>query len=461
MIPFIVAATSLPPRTRGGKPSPASSAAARREDGVEHRARQPSGERVLLARVIRASEHQSRSAGGARAPCAKRGPRPRDRVAAGACRGQERRRARSGRARRRPGARRAAPARRGASAGTRPAPPASACSPGGAQRAGGGHVRVAQPQPVVARDRRRLVREAGAMERAIEPVAALVAGEDAARCDCRRAPPAPGRRPGARAAGSPKPGNRPAPVRPVAKARDLLARDALAMRDQPRTAPAADDRAARGARARSLAAEDAGGEEERVRVTHRPGHDARPRPPARRARPRSAGAAASLGDVGRRVAVGIAGRRSRAGRRPPAPPPPPPPCPSGRTDDRAPRPPRARSRARRARAAPVRAIDQLDELAEPELARRQAASARRSPCSASRPSRPAPRPSRRRHVGDEAARRSSSASTSSVAVSLGDGQRELPAVARGARRAARPGRCAARCAPCGPPRRATSRWRAQ
>src|SRR5437764_1029779 len=43
------------------------------------------------------------------------------------------------------------------------------------------HERVVEPEPVVAVPRRRLVREAGAMQRGVEPVPALVAGEDAAR----------------------------------------------------------------------------------------------------------------------------------------------------------------------------------------------------------------------------------------------------------------------------------------
>ena len=110
---------------------------------------------------------------------------------------------------------------------------------GGRRAAGSGrHPCVAQHEAVVTIDRRRLIREAGAMQGRVEPVPALVAGEDASRpvsAVRRRGEPddQDARR------GIAESGNRAPPVRPVAEASDALPGDAGAMGDQPRTQPAA------------------------------------------------------------------------------------------------------------------------------------------------------------------------------------------------------------------------------
>ena len=127
--------------------------------------------------------------------------------------------------------------------GQQPAPAGVELLAGGLVRgrraAGGGrHPRVAQHEAVVTIDRRRLVREAGAMQGRVEPVPALVAREDASRSVSavrRRGEPddQDARR------GIAESGNRAPPVRPVAEASDALPGDAGAMGDQPRTQPAA------------------------------------------------------------------------------------------------------------------------------------------------------------------------------------------------------------------------------
>jgi len=104
----------------------------------------------------------------------------------------------------------------------------------------GGHERVAELEPVIAPDGGRLVREAGAVERGVEPVAAFVAGEDppGAVAAVGRGSEADDQEP---RRGVAEAGHRPRPVRPIAEAGDLLARDAFAMRDEPRAEPAARD----------------------------------------------------------------------------------------------------------------------------------------------------------------------------------------------------------------------------
>ena len=105
----------------------------------------------------------------------------------------------------------------------------------------GDDVGAAQREPVVARDRLRLVREPGAVQRREQEVARAVAGEDPAR-------------PVAAVRGGREPEDqdprgriaealhRPAPVVPVAIRGPLLARDLLAPLDETRAAAAVDDR---------------------------------------------------------------------------------------------------------------------------------------------------------------------------------------------------------------------------
>src|SRR5262245_19546493 len=114
----------------------------------------------------------------------------------------------------------------------------------GGRRAAGDrrHEGVVEVESVVTGNGRRLVGESGAVERRVEPVAALVAREDAAGAIAavggRSEPDDEEPRP--RIA---EPGHGASPVDPLAEARDPLARHALAMRDQPRAQPAADDTA--------------------------------------------------------------------------------------------------------------------------------------------------------------------------------------------------------------------------
>jgi hypothetical protein len=104
----------------------------------------------------------------------------------------------------------------------------------------GGDEDIAEDEAVVAADRRRLVREPGGMQRGVEPVAALVAGEHAPRpvAAVRRRGEPDDEHAGAGIAegrdGSP-------PVAPVAKARDLRACRRLAMGNQAGAEPAADE----------------------------------------------------------------------------------------------------------------------------------------------------------------------------------------------------------------------------
>jgi len=111
-------------------------------------------------------------------------------------------------------------------------PIARRCAPGG-----GRDVDIRQSKAIVARDRRGLVREAGGVERAVEPIAALVAREDASRpiAPVRRRREADHEKAGGRIA---EPGNGSPPVRPIAEARDPFARDAFAVGHQTRTGPA-------------------------------------------------------------------------------------------------------------------------------------------------------------------------------------------------------------------------------
>ena len=208
-------------------------------DRVEHRRRQPARERVLLARVV-----------GARA-----GVRPdRDLRAVPETRLRRRRRGPS-----------AANARSAASHPNAPSATITRTGPSSTPSRGPGTARTCRvPRssacwPAAHSGRRPRCttsvsvrpssarREAGrsarpaSMERRPQEVARRVAGEDAARSGCRRAPPAPGR-----AAGSAPPGRRsPGTGRPQyvssRNRRDLLAGDLLAPVDQPRTAPARDD----------------------------------------------------------------------------------------------------------------------------------------------------------------------------------------------------------------------------
>ena len=101
-----------------------------------------------------------------------------------------------------------------------------------------GDERVAQPEPVVALARDGLAREPGAVERSVEPVAALVAGEHApgpvGPVRGRREPDDEESR---RRVAESRHG--PGPVRPGAEARDLLPPHPLAVLDETRAEPAA------------------------------------------------------------------------------------------------------------------------------------------------------------------------------------------------------------------------------
>ena len=304
---------------------------------------------------------------------------------------------------------------------------------GGRRAAGGGrHPGVAQHEAVVPVDRRRLIREAGAMQRRVEPVAALVAGEDAARPVAavrrRREPDDQDAR-----RGIAESGNRATPVRPVAEASDALRGDAACD-----ARPAADSsrqrisRSVRRARP-SLAAEDAGRDEERMRVAHRARHhlalarrldaharDGRARPGARHVRRR---VALGIAEGGLEAVAGCeALRRNRL------------PCRRDRRDGlRRPAPRDPCSSTMRTSGTGPR-VDDLDQLAEAELSRRRAASGPRSPCWASRTSATGPSAVSTWQLG--ASPRSGprrSASTSRPQPS--DGQRQLPAVAPRTRRA--------------------------
>src|SRR5213076_1329459 len=105
---------------------------------------------------------------------------------------------------------------------------------------GGEHPRAAQLEAVVARDRRRLVGEAGSVQGGEEEVARPVAGEDAPRAVAavrrrREAEDHDARRGVAEAR------DRAAPVVLVREGGPLDARDLLAPGDQSRAAPAGDD----------------------------------------------------------------------------------------------------------------------------------------------------------------------------------------------------------------------------
>ena len=111
----------------------------------------------------------------------------------------------------------------------------------------GGDVAPGQPQPVVARDRGRLVREPGPVQRPEQPVARPVAGEDPSRAVA----PVGGRRQPDhehRAVRIPEPGQRPAPVL-------LATRTPRASRARPPPArpPAAGSAGTRSPRARARA----------------------------------------------------------------------------------------------------------------------------------------------------------------------------------------------------------------
>ena len=196
---------------------------------LDHRRGQLAGERVLLARV-EAAEH---------GVPARRGPRRRARTSAAA----------------------AAPTMShanwprqtitrasGSSASSRSSHSAqlsrsdgSGLLAGGAQRTAAVMKQSVSAQPVVAVDRRRLVREPGGVQGGEQEVARPVAGEHRGRCGSRRARPAP-----ARAAPRARPGRRsPATGRPQysqsRNAARFSRRHLLAPRDEPRAAAALDD----------------------------------------------------------------------------------------------------------------------------------------------------------------------------------------------------------------------------
>ena len=213
-------------------------AVARARTRLEHRRRQPAGERVLLARVVRAEERVRPDARLRAVP----EPRPRPRTSWPS----------------------AASAR---SAASQPnAPSATTTRTLGQQRelahqerrAGVALLDASACWPAARSGRRPRCRRRSASGRRRR--AATSAGwrgprrgaprhrksPDASPVKTRpvRLPPwAAGASPTSRirASGSPKPGHRPAPVRLVAEPGDLLARDPLAPRDQPRAAPAVDD----------------------------------------------------------------------------------------------------------------------------------------------------------------------------------------------------------------------------
>ena len=205
----------------------------------EHRLGEPARERVLLARVVRADH---RVAGDARRPrrarTAGRG-RASSPVSAAIVRNADSQAiAPSATSTRDPltGAR--APGRD--TAGSVPAPRASACSP--AARSG----RRRRCRRRGGRARHRRVGPVGWFASPTACIAAKRKSPDASPVKTRPGPVAAvGRRreadeedPRVRVA---EPGHRPTPVRLVAEAGDLLARDLLAPRDEPRAAPARDD----------------------------------------------------------------------------------------------------------------------------------------------------------------------------------------------------------------------------
>src|SRR5262249_58352966 len=104
----------------------------------------------------------------------------------------------------------------------------------------GRHPGAAQDQPVVRVPRGRLIRDPGAVQTAVEPVAALVAREDTTRpvAAVRRRCQADDQHARSRITEA---RNRPPPVAPAAETRDALSRHPLAMRDEPRAATAADE----------------------------------------------------------------------------------------------------------------------------------------------------------------------------------------------------------------------------
>src|SRR5262249_39836544 len=88
--------------------------------------------------------------------------------------------------------------------------------------------------------RGRLIREPGAVQAGVEPVAALVARENATRpvAAVRRRRQADDQHARSRITEA---RNRPPPVAPAAETRDALSRHPLAMGDEPRAATAADE----------------------------------------------------------------------------------------------------------------------------------------------------------------------------------------------------------------------------
>src|SRR6266571_1036131 len=206
------------------------------EHRVEHRPRELPRERVLLTRVVGGEEHEPRRQAVLRPVCEAR-QRARQRRAAGALGGEEAVVRHLAERDRDPESRQERelaqqPATAGRDLGRR-----------GAVRGRGaahdrGDERVAQPEPVVALARDGLAREAGAVERGVEPVAALVAGEHApgpvGAVRCRRESDDEESR---RRVAESRHG--PGPVRPGAEARDLLPPHPLAVLDETRAEPAA------------------------------------------------------------------------------------------------------------------------------------------------------------------------------------------------------------------------------
>ena len=214
-----------------GAVRPAALASAR-EDRVEHRLGEPAGERVLLAHVVAADQRQvadlrtprrdrtSAAVAGFRAPPAASAisapfqPNAPSATIARTLREQP-------------------PARAPGTAAQRSRSSVAGLLSGGAQRTAAVTQASVQRQPVVDRDRLRLIREPGAEHRRVEPVARPIAGEHAARAvgavgrggqpddsDAR--------------AGSPKPGTGARPVVLAAISLRRIGGDGLAPLDQPR-----------------------------------------------------------------------------------------------------------------------------------------------------------------------------------------------------------------------------------
>ena len=159
------------------------------------------GERVLLARVERAQQRASRSGGvDLDAVAELAGAVARASSAHAACR--RTRRGTPPRAARSSSSQLALQERMAACR----ARSGSGLLSGGAHLHHRRHPRAASAQPVVDRHRRRLVGEAGAVHRPVQPVAGAVTGEHPPGAVARRAPRAPGRAPASLAFGSPKPG---------------------------------------------------------------------------------------------------------------------------------------------------------------------------------------------------------------------------------------------------------------